>query len=61
MRICEEGVRATGNQQSEQPAVENRTATWNYENQPTVYRLAAGGRVTIQYNGDNRRTEQQEP
>ncbi|MEI7701692.1 MAG: hypothetical protein WCK86_17980 [Planctomycetia bacterium] len=37
------------------------TTTWNYENQPTVYRLPSGGRVTIQYNGDNRRTEQQEP
>lgn len=47
---------AMGNQQIEQSAVGSRTTTtWNYENQPSVYRLPAGGRVTMQYNGDNRR------
>lgn len=47
-----------GNQQIEIPAAGNRTTTtWNYENQPTVYRLASGGRVTMQYNGDNRRVK----
>ena len=47
---------ANGNQQIEIPATGSRTTTtWNYENQPTVYRLPSGGRVTMQYNGDNRR------
>jgi YD repeat-containing protein len=53
---------ANGNQQIEQPAIGNRrTTTWNYENQPTLYRLPAGSRVTMIYNGDNRRAEQQKP
>ena len=52
----------TGNQQIEIPAAGNRTTTtWNYENQPTLYQLASGGRVTMMYNGDNRRVEKQEP
>jgi YD repeat-containing protein len=47
-----------GNQQIEIPAAGNRTTTtWNYENQPTQYRLPSGGRVTMQYNGDNRRVK----
>jgi YD repeat-containing protein len=37
------------------------TTTWNYENQPTLYRLPSGGRVTMAYNGDNRRVLKQEP
>jgi YD repeat-containing protein len=50
-----------GNQQIEIPAAGNRTTTtWNYENQPTLYRLPSGGRVTMYYNGQNRRTETQE-
>ena len=53
---------ANGNQQIEQPAIGNRTTTtWNYENQPTLYRLPAGSRVTMIYNGDNRRVRIQEP
>jgi len=32
-------------------------STWNYENQPTLYRLPSGGRMTMSYNGDNRRVE----
>ena len=52
----------TGNQQIEIPAVGNRTTTtWNYENQPTLYQLASGGRVAMLYSGDNRRIEKQEP
>ncbi len=47
-----------GNQQIEIPAVGNRTTTtWNYENHPTQYLLPSGGRVTMQYNGDNRRVK----
>jgi YD repeat-containing protein len=47
-----------GNQQIEIPAAGNRTTTtWNYENQPTAYRLPSGSRVTMLYNGDNRRVE----
>ena len=50
------------NQQIEIPAAGNRTTTtWNYENQPTLYRLPSGGRVTMLHNGDNRRIETQEP
>jgi len=47
----------TGNQKIEQPAAGARTTTtWNYENQPSQYRLSAGGSpVTMTYNGDNRR------
>ena len=53
---------ANGNQQIEQPAIGNRrTTTWNYENQPTLYRLPAGSRVTMINNGDNRRVRIQEP
>ena len=53
---------STGNQQIEQPAVGNRTTTtWNYENQPTLYQLPSGSRVTMSYNGDNRRVQIQEP
>jgi YD repeat-containing protein len=53
---------ANGNQQIEQSAIGNRTTTtWNYENQPTLYRLPAGSRVTMIYNGDNRRVRIQEP
>ncbi len=53
---------ATGNQKIEQPAVGNRTTTtWNYENQPTQYLLPSGSRVTMAYNGDNRRIQTQEP
>jgi uncharacterized protein RhaS with RHS repeats len=51
-----------GNQQIEIPAAGNRTTTtWNYENQPTLYRLPSGVRVTMLYNVDNRRIETQEP
>ena len=51
-----------GNQQIEFPAAGNRTTTtWKYEDQPTLYRLPSGGRVTMLYNGDNRRVEKQEP
>ena len=53
---------ANGNQQIEIPATGNRTTTtWNYENQPTLYRLPSGGRLTMLYNGDNRRVDKQEP
>lgn len=53
---------STGNQQIEQPAVGNRTTTtWTYENPPTLYQLASGIRVTMSYNGDNRRVQIQEP
>ena len=53
---------ANGNQQIEQSAIGNRTTTtWNFENQPTLYRLPAGSRVTMIYNGDNRRVRIQEP
>ncbi|MBL8820116.1 MAG: hypothetical protein JNL58_29100 [Planctomyces sp.] len=46
----------TGNQRIEQPPTGNRTTTtWNYENQPTQYRLPTGLPVTMAYNGDNRR------
>ena len=40
------------------PTAGNRpTTTWNFENQPTLYQLPSGGRVTMQYNGDNRRVK----
>jgi len=52
---------ATGNQRIEQPPTGNRTTTtWNYENQPTQYRLPAGSPVTMTYNGDNRRVISQQ-
>ena len=52
---------ATGNQKIEQPAVGNRTTTtWNYENQPTQYRLPTGSPVTMTYNSDNRRVTSQQ-
>jgi YD repeat-containing protein len=53
---------ATGNQRIEQPPAGNRTTTtWNFENQPTQYLLPSGSRVTMAYNGDNRRVQIQEP
>jgi YD repeat-containing protein len=53
---------ANGNQQIEQPPAGARTTTtWNFENQPTLYRLSSGVRVTMAYNGDNRRVVKQEP
>ena len=52
---------ATGNQRIEQPPTGNRTTTtWNYENQPTQYRLPTGSPVTMSYNGDNRRVVSQQ-
>ncbi|MEI7702014.1 MAG: hypothetical protein WCK86_19610 [Planctomycetia bacterium] len=33
----------------------------NYENQPTLYQLPSGSRVTMSYRGDNRRVQIQEP
>jgi len=52
---------ATGNQRIEQPATGNRTTTtWNFENQPTQYRLPTGSPVTMTYNGDNRRVTSQQ-
>ena len=51
-----------GSQQIEQTAVGNHiTTTWNFENQPTLYRLPSGGGVTLLFNTDNRRVEKQEP
>ena len=37
------------------PSGGRTTTTWDYENLPTTYKLAAGGRVTSVYNGDARR------
>ena len=53
---------ATSKHRLEQPLAGNcTTTTWNYENQPTQYQLPSGGRVTMLYNGDNRRVKKQEP
>ena len=37
------------------------TISWNYENQPTLYKLPNGTRVTMAYNDNKRRVEKQEP
>jgi YD repeat-containing protein len=45
-----------GNQQIEaEPTGQRTTTVWDYENQPTQYRLPSGGRVTYAYNADFRR------
>ena len=47
---------ANGNQTVERTPASGRTTTvWNYENQPTLYKLASGARVTMAYNADNQR------
>ena len=47
---------SAGNQQLEQPPAGSRTTTtWDYENQPIVYRLPDASRVTMSYNSDSRR------
>ena len=49
-----------GNQQLElTPAGARTSTTWNYENQPSLYQLSSGSRVTMSYNADNRRTQKQ--
>ncbi|MBL8809437.1 MAG: hypothetical protein JNM43_04595 [Planctomycetaceae bacterium] len=48
-----------GTDGSYSPALE--FAQQNFENQPTLYRLPARSRVTMIYNGDNRRVRIQEP
>lgn len=47
---------SAGNQQLEQPPAGSRTTTtWDYENQPILYRLPDASRVTMSYNSDSRR------
>ncbi len=46
----------TGNLQiQESPGGGRKTTTWDYENQPVLYELSDGSRVTMTYNADNRR------
>jgi YD repeat-containing protein len=42
-----------------QPTGNRTTTIWNYENQPTLYRLPAGARVTYTYNADNDRVSKE--
>jgi YD repeat-containing protein len=35
------------------------TTTWNYENQPTVFHMPDGSRVTMTYNANNRRVDRE--
>lgn len=47
---------ADGNQQLViEPNGDRTTIAWDYENQPTLYRLPDANRVTMSYNADNRR------
>lgn len=54
------GYDSAGNQQIEQPPTGARTTTtWDYENQPVVYRLPDATRVSMSYNSDSRRVTKQ--
>ncbi len=49
-----------GNQQLvREPSGNRTTTTWDYENQPTLYCLTSGDRVTMAYNADNRRVRKE--
>lgn len=49
---------AAGNQQrSIDPTGARTTTTWNFDNQPTLYRFPLGTRATYLYNADNRRVQ----
>ncbi len=37
-----------------EPNGDRTTTTWDYENQPTLYRLPDGSRATMTYNADLR-------
>lgn len=51
---------AAGNQQLIQEPTGDRTTTvWDFENQPTLYRLRDVARVTMAYNADFRRVTKQ--
>ena len=51
---------SAGNQQLEQPPAGSRTTTtWDYENQPIVYRLPDASRMTMSYNSDSRRVTEE--
>jgi hypothetical protein len=51
----------SGNQQfSRNPSNNTTTTSWNFANQPPLYKLGTGARVTCPYNADNRQVQKKE-